>query len=112
MLVISTIFGWLPYMAAGVGLVWYCIQIWESRTIQHWWRNRQMVKRAKKIAKLRAREKVILAELDALELKRAAQHAAVEKVEKARVAAAKEVLADSVRIAEESATNDSGPSTL
>ena len=105
--IVGTLIGWLPYVAAVVGLVWYCIQIWESRTVQHWWNNRQMILKARKIARLRAREKVIVAKLEALETIRAAKHAAVEKVETAKVEAAKQVLHENVQIAEH--TQDASP---
>lgn len=90
--ILGTILGYLPYLAAVAGLIWYLIQIKESRTVQHWWSNRQLIRRAKKVAKLRAREKVILAELEALESVRAAKHAAIEHVETAKVEAAKLVV--------------------
>ena len=76
--IVGAVFGYLPYAAAVAGLVWYLIQIKESHTFASWWNNRKMLKRAKKISKLRAREKIILAELEALESVRAAKHAAVE----------------------------------
>ena len=88
-------------IAAVAGFLWYCLQIWESRTIQHWWRNLQMKRKAKKIARLRAREKVIIAELDALNVVRAARVEAREKVETAKVEAAKEAAHAAVESQEE-----------
>ena len=99
--IVATFFGYLPYIAAIAGFIWYCIQIWESRTIQHWWRNFQMKRKAKKIARLRAREKVIIAELDALNVVRAARVEAREKVETAKVEAAKEAAHAAVESQEE-----------
>lgn len=32
--ILATIAGWLPEIAAGVSIVWGCIRIWETRTIQ------------------------------------------------------------------------------
>ena len=87
--IVGTILGDLPYVAALAGMIWYTIQIWESRTVQHWWRNRQMILKAKKITKLRAKEKVIVAQLEALEIKRQARVIARDKVEVAKVEAAK-----------------------
>jgi hypothetical protein len=55
-----------------------------------------MVARAKKIAKLRAKEKVIVAELEAMELSRHAKIEARDKVELARVEAAKQSVHDVV----------------
>lgn len=86
--ILGTILGDLPYVAALAGMIWYTIQIWESRTVQHWWRNHQMILKAKKITKLRAKEKVIVAQLEALEIKRQARVIARDKVEAAKVEAA------------------------
>ncbi len=49
--IVSTFVGWLPPMAALIALVWYVIQIHESKTIQAWHRNR----RTRKIARMKAR---------------------------------------------------------
>ena len=96
--ILGTIAGDLPYVAAVAGLIWYLIQIWESRTIQHWWRNRQMVRKAKRIAKLKAKEKVIVAQLEALESIRQARVDARDKIETARLAAAKLLLNEETEI--------------
>lgn len=34
--VASTVMGWLPSIAAGLSIVWLCIRIWESATVQGW----------------------------------------------------------------------------
>jgi hypothetical protein len=75
--------GLLPSAVALVALIWYSVQLYESRTVQHYLRNRKMVRKAKKIARLRAKEKVIIAELEALEVMREAKATAREKVAKA-----------------------------
>lgn len=80
--------GFLPVFAALVALIWYLIQIWESRTVQHYVANRRMVHRQRRINKLRAKEKVILAKLEAMEVVRSARAAAREKVEVAASEAA------------------------
>ena len=36
----STLLGWLPPVVAGVALVWYTINIYESKTIQNYLRRR------------------------------------------------------------------------
>jgi hypothetical protein len=100
--IIGTIFGVLPFVAAFAGMIWYGIQIWESRTVQHWWRNRQMIRKAKKIARLRAKEKVIVAQLEALELVRSAKVEARTKVEVAKVEAAKLEVHEATEIVEKS----------
>lgn len=86
--IIGTIVGWLPYIAAFAAFVWYIIQIWESRTIQHWHNNRKMARRARKVAKLRAREKVISAQLAALQTVQAAKQVAKDMVNVATMEAA------------------------
>jgi hypothetical protein len=87
--IVASFLGYVPLIAALFALVWYMIQIWESRTVQHWWRNRQMVKKAKKVARLKAKEKVIVAQLLALETLRQARVNARDMVETAKVDAAK-----------------------
>ena len=98
--IVATIAGYLPFIAAVAGLLWYLIQIWESRTVQHWMRNRQMVRKAKRIAKLKAKEKVIVAQLEALETLRQARVDARDKVEVAKVEAAKMVAHEETVISE------------
>ena len=85
--VIGTIVGWLPYIAAFAAFVWYVIQIWESNTIQNWYTARVAVRRARKIAKLKATEKLIAAKLAALQTVRAAQREASDLVAAAAVEA-------------------------
>lgn len=79
--------GIAPPIAALLSAVWFAVQIYESRTFQHWKRNRQMKSRAKKLAKLRAREKVTLAEIEAIERLRHARSEALEIVAAARAEA-------------------------
>lgn len=59
--VVSAVFGYLPAIAAIVGLIWYLIQIYESSTVQRWVAGR----RVRKIARLKAR--VIMMEAHARE---------------------------------------------
>lgn len=49
-LVVSTVLGWAPALAAIVGLIWYLIQIYESTTVQRWMATR----RVRKLARLKA----------------------------------------------------------
>jgi hypothetical protein len=49
--IIATMTGYIPAVAAGVGLIWYLIQIYESSTVQRWLAGR----RIRKIARLKAR---------------------------------------------------------
>ena len=92
LVIIGSLFQYLPIAAAGVAACYYCIQIWESRTIQHWWANRQMRRKAEKIARLRAKEKVILAKLEAAGALREARAKAREKVEEATIKAAAQLI--------------------
>lgn len=87
--ILGSLLQMLPALAALVGLIFYTIQIWESRTVQHWHQNRKMVRKARKISRLKAKEKVIVAQLEALETLRQARVTARDKVEIAKVEAAK-----------------------
>lgn len=49
--IIGSIFGYVPVVAAIVALVWYVIQILESKTAQRWFRAHHQ----RKLASLRAR---------------------------------------------------------
>lgn len=39
--VIATLVGWLPSIAALVSIIWGCIRIWETDTVQGWRNNRK-----------------------------------------------------------------------
>ncbi|MFZ6769311.1 hypothetical protein ACO0LM_19860 [Undibacterium sp. Di26W] len=39
--VLATLAGWFPAMAALASLVWTCIRIFETRTVQTWLSTRQ-----------------------------------------------------------------------
>lgn len=94
--IVATILGILPQLvgvvAAVVAMCYYSICMWESRTVQHWYNNRKLVQKAKRVARIRAEQKVLLAELEALEVVREARALAVEKVEAAKAEAAKMVV--------------------
>jgi hypothetical protein len=87
--ILGTIFGFFPYFAALLAAVWYLIQIYESRTFQHWFRNRLMKHRAKRLAQLRAKEKIVVARIVALEKVRSASVEAREIIAVAKSDAAK-----------------------
>jgi hypothetical protein len=87
--ILGSLAGLFPPIAAVAAVIWYTIQVYESRTFQHWYRNRQMVHRARKLAKLRAKEKIVLAKIEAIEKVRASRVEARELVESARADAAK-----------------------
>jgi len=86
--VIGALLQLLPAVAAAAGAIYYLIQVWETRTIQHWWNNRKMRLKAEKIARLRAKEKVIQAQLEAEGEVRQARAKARAKVEAASQEAA------------------------
>lgn len=48
-LIMGTFVGWLPGIAAFLAVVWYLIQIWESRTFTNW-RLRRREHKIKKAA--------------------------------------------------------------
>ena len=60
--IVGAIAGWLPALAAIVGLIWYLIQIFESATVQRW----TAARRTRKIARLKA--KVMMMEARSLSL--------------------------------------------
>jgi len=39
--VVSTLMGWLPAFAALVTIVWTCIRIYETKTVQDWLKKRK-----------------------------------------------------------------------
>jgi hypothetical protein len=43
----GTLLGWLPPIAALFAIVWYALQIWESRTVQGWLSRRPASAEAK-----------------------------------------------------------------
>ncbi len=92
----GSLIGWLPLVAALVPMVYYLILIWESRTVQHWMRNARMRRKARKIAKLKAKLKVTTAALDAEETIREARVQAREKVAHAQFEAVKLVETEKV----------------
>ncbi len=82
----------ITYAGALAGLIWFCIQIWKSRALQHWWHNRQEVRRARRLVRLRAKEKVLVAKIEALAKVRQARVEARDLVETAKVEAATQIV--------------------
>lgn len=39
--ILGAFLGYMPALAALGALVWYCVQVWESKTVQGWWRQRR-----------------------------------------------------------------------
>jgi hypothetical protein len=69
----ATLIGWLPQIAALVTVAWGLLQIYESKTFQTFKFNFIARHREKRLAKLLAKEKVVLAQIAALELARHAK---------------------------------------
>jgi dipeptide/tripeptide permease len=84
--------GYLPGFVAVVGgmlaIVWYSVMLWESKTVQDWHAKSSARRKMKKIANLKAQEKIITAQLAALEVRRVAREDAADKVQAATADAA------------------------
>lgn len=46
--IVGAFMGYLPALAGLAGLIWYAIQIWESKTVQKWVRVRRSKARRKR----------------------------------------------------------------
>jgi uncharacterized membrane protein YbaN (DUF454 family) len=79
----------IAVFAALMGVLYYAIQIVESRTFQHWISNRRMKGQSKKLASLKAQELVTTAKIAAIETARVVRVDARELVADAAVAAKK-----------------------
>jgi len=49
--IIGAFLGWAPAIAALIAGIWYCVQIYESRTVQRYMAGRRL----RKLARLKAR---------------------------------------------------------
>lgn len=49
--IVTSLVGFLPAFAAMIALAWYLIQIYESKTVQHW----LLMRRSRKLVRLKAR---------------------------------------------------------
>jgi hypothetical protein len=85
--------GYLPpflnILGAIAALIWFIICIKESRTFVTWARNRQAKWNVRHLAKLRAREKIVVARIEAAEKLRQARVAARELIDHEIAEAAK-----------------------
>lgn len=43
--IVGYFLGWLPHFAGILAVIWYCLQIWESVTVQGWLRRRALAKK-------------------------------------------------------------------
>jgi hypothetical protein len=89
------VWGALPGVVIVIGGImaigWYALQYWESKTFSGWRERRQARRKIEKIARLKAQEKVITAQLEALELKRSAASTAAEVLRVAESAATEKI---------------------
>lgn len=89
------IFGWLPGVVAVIGgllaIVWYSLMITESKYVQRWLTRHAAARKERKIARLKAKVKLYEAQLDALGVLKAAEEAATQKVENAKIEAGRVV---------------------
>ena len=88
-IIFTSFVGILPALAAIIGICYYGIQVWESNTVQTWVHARKAKHAAKKLAILRNKQQILLAEIDAAELVRSASVEAHEKVAAAHLEAVK-----------------------
>lgn len=102
----STLFAaiadWLPKVLGMLGAVfsilWFIVQLWESKTIQNSlsaWRTRR---KSRRLLKLRAKAKILAAKIAAVETVRVAKVVATELVAQARNDAAIKLVADDVKV--------------
>ena len=99
-IILSGIWGWLPailnIIAGTAAFIWFVICIKESRTYQHWIRNRAMKRNSRRLMKLKAREKIVIAKIEAAEKMRQARVAARDLIDHEIAEAAKLVAANNI----------------
>lgn len=61
--IVATFAGLLPPLAGLAGLIWYAIQIWESKTVQKRARLWRAKSRAARLARIRIEEKALVAKI-------------------------------------------------
>lgn len=52
--IVGSLAGWLPPLASLVGIIYYALLIWESKTVQEWRARRKARKLAKTVQVVRA----------------------------------------------------------
>ena len=85
--ILGTLGGVVPAVAAVLGLIYYAIQVWESATVKEWVREYRQTHAARKIRKLAAKQKILAASMAAAELVRHATEVASVLVESAKTEA-------------------------
>lgn len=96
--VVATLLGLLPtvlgVVATALAALWYSIQLYESDTVQKWLSRRRAMYKSRRLARLKAEQKILVAEIDAIEVLREAKAVATEKVEVAKHEATRQAAND------------------
>lgn len=79
-LIVSSIIGWLPAIASSIAVVWYLVQLYESKTIQRWLDSR-LRKKLMKLHAEAAKLELILSEKNDFETKEQIKHLAKVRTE-------------------------------
>ena len=74
----------LPGAATLASLIWFLIQIYQSRTFKVWHHNWSVARHARRLAKLEAKQRLVQAQIKALELVRSAKVTARNTIEEAK----------------------------
>ncbi len=98
--VVATIVGWLPAIAAVLGIIWYVIQIIESKTVRDWRTARRMRRHDRKLARLLAKAKVVGASIKAMTIVAQAEAVAADKIATAEGKAADKIADAETKAAE------------
>lgn len=53
--ILGTFLGLLPPLAALAATIWYIVQVWESHTVQKWWRLHRHKRRTYRATRRRSR---------------------------------------------------------
>lgn len=64
--ILGTFLGFLPPLAALVASIWYLVQIWESHTVQKWWRFHTRKRRTYRVHRRKNRAVQQLVKTDAV----------------------------------------------
>lgn len=79
-LIVSSIIGWLPATAATIAVIWYMIQIYESKTVQRWLSGR-LQKKLLKLHAEAAKLEMLLSQKNDFETKEQIKHLAKIRTE-------------------------------
>lgn len=88
----AAIVDWLPKVLGVLGgvlsILWFMVQLWESRTIQEAMESWKARRKLRRLARLQAKAKILAAKIAAVETVRFAKVVATELVEQAKTTAA------------------------